>query len=187
MPASGAIDLSSFAAWAIAAVAAVAVLTDLRSGRIPNWLTLPALGAGLVFSAATGGWQGLGLALLAVGCALVLLGWMFAIRVMGGGDVKLLMALSAWSTPKFAVESALLSVLLGGLMAVVILLVRGRMGGFVRKMHAFILSVIVKDLELATPKFDRNLTMPYGVAIAAAAVWTIWAWPLRKWVELPWS
>ena len=40
-------------------VTAVAAVTDLRSGKVPNWLTLPALAAGPALWGMLGGWSGL--------------------------------------------------------------------------------------------------------------------------------
>ena len=46
---------------------------------------------------------------------------------------------------------------------------------------------LVKELEVVAPRFDSTLTMPYGIAIAIASVWTVFDWPLRKWGMLPWG
>jgi prepilin peptidase CpaA len=73
-----------------------ALVTDCRDRRIPNLLTLPAVLAGLMFHAGTGGPVG---ALWALKGALfggVLLIIPFALGGMGGGDVKLLAAAGAW-------------------------------------------------------------------------------------------
>lgn len=72
-------------------------------------------------------------------------------------------------------------------MAAAILLLRGKMLAFIHKMRTFLMSLIVKELEVVKPRFDSTLTMPYGLAIAVAAVWTILDWPLRKWGMLPWA
>lgn len=83
--------------WACVFVVAAGTLTDLIYRRIPNWITLPAVLAALVYNGSTGDWaDGIqaSLAGLAVGCALLLPP--FAMGGMGGGDVKLLGALGAW-------------------------------------------------------------------------------------------
>jgi prepilin peptidase CpaA len=75
---------------AIAALSAVAAITDLVRGRIYNWLTVPAFLAGIAYSAHLSGWNGALQAVLGAATGLLLYGWMFAIRMIGGGDVKLL-------------------------------------------------------------------------------------------------
>lgn len=76
-------------------LAAAAAFFDHRTGRIPDALTLGALGAALVVSAAAGGVRaGLASLLGALIVALVPLG-LHAMGGIGGGDVKLLAALGA--------------------------------------------------------------------------------------------
>jgi len=79
----------------VAAFTAAAAVWDMRHRRIPNALTLPVFGLGLVYQAFHG-WSsladaGLGF-LLGFGTLFVL--WM--IGGGGGGDVKLMGALSVW-------------------------------------------------------------------------------------------
>ncbi|MGH9518346.1 MAG: prepilin peptidase, partial [Terriglobales bacterium] len=70
----------------------VAALWDLRTRTIPRWLTLPALGAGLVWHAAAGGFfSALAAAGLGLGLGLLLL----SLGAFGGGDAKWLAALGA--------------------------------------------------------------------------------------------
>jgi prepilin peptidase CpaA len=111
---------------------------------------------------------------------------MFWLGVMGGGDVKLLMALGAWGGLAFTEEVAVLGVLLGGALAVALLASRGRLLAFIGKMRRFLLTVFVKELELELPKVDRKLTMPFGIPIAAAAIWSAVAHPLLSWGFRPW-
>ena len=46
-----------------AAVVAIACASDVRSRRIPNWLTLSGAAAGILLHAATGGFAGVGVSL----------------------------------------------------------------------------------------------------------------------------
>ena len=80
-------------------VAVVAAGWDLKTRRIPNRLTFGAAIAGLAYHVLTGGLAGLGQSAggLAVGLAVFMIP--FALRGMGGGDVKLMAALGAWIGP----------------------------------------------------------------------------------------
>ena len=93
-------DLQSPETWillaCVAAFTVTAAVTDFRTRRIPNWLTLTAFVLGVCFQAWRGGWAGLGAAGLAflVGFGLFFVLWL--IGGGGGGDVKLMGALSVW-------------------------------------------------------------------------------------------
>lgn len=83
--------------WCMLALAcAVASFTDLRRMVIPNWLTLPLIGAGLLYGGIVGGWTGLGGAALGIVAA----GGVFVFNYLttggGAGDAKLMMGLGAW-------------------------------------------------------------------------------------------
>ena len=79
-------------------LAAAAAFFDLRTGKIPNRLTFSGLGAGIVLSCILfpgGAFQGLLGSLLGAGLPFLLLFLPFCLRMIGAGDVKLLMALGA--------------------------------------------------------------------------------------------
>jgi prepilin peptidase CpaA len=102
----------------------VAVYTDLRTRRIPNWLTgaIAAAGFGLAFGGgAVSPLQAL-LGLLA-GLALMMPG--HVIGATGAGDVKLLAAVGAVVGPDMALRAFLYSAVTGGVFAVVVAARRG--------------------------------------------------------------
>lgn len=165
----------------VIATGAIASATDLARGKIYNWLTLPMLLAGVVFSTVWDGWSGLGSSLAGAGLGLLLYGWMFFTGFMGAGDVKLLMVFGAWGGAQYVTRVGLLGVFLGGAMALVFLLLKGRLGALLRKLYRFVLSVIVKEMVLEMPQVDKKLTMPFGVSISAAAIWLLLEDPLKKW------
>lgn len=94
--------ISSFL-FAAVALTALASVYDLKTGHIPNWLTLGGLAAGLVAHAVAGyvrgGPHGAAMAALgALGGALVCGAGpaiVFAVGGIGGGDVKLFAAVGA--------------------------------------------------------------------------------------------
>ncbi len=82
----------------------VALVWDLRTRRIPNWLTVSAFAAALVFHTVagalaagwSGAWAGLGTSLAGFGAGFGLLLILWLVGGGGGGDVKLMGALGAW-------------------------------------------------------------------------------------------
>src|SRR5688572_22856812 len=83
----------------------IAAFTDLRRRKIDNWLNAAiALGAPLYWVATGMTLYDIGIQLaVALGTFIVLAG-LFAIRAMGGGDVKLLTALALWIQPMWFLE-----------------------------------------------------------------------------------
>jgi prepilin peptidase CpaA len=148
-------------ALAILFLAIAASFTDVARGRIFNWLTIPMALFALVFAFATQGFSGLAHALLGMGLGLLLYGWMFFFRMMGGGDVKLLMAFGAWGGIQFVEQVAIMGILLGGVMALAMI-------GFKAKQ---------------AEKTTKKQMMPFGVPITIAAVWVQFGHPVEYLAE----
>jgi prepilin peptidase CpaA len=75
----------------------VAAATDVAARRIPNWLTIPMLATGLAYSTLQRGPWGL---LDSLAAALILAlpyVFLFVYARGGGGDVKLMAAVGAWT------------------------------------------------------------------------------------------
>jgi prepilin peptidase CpaA len=168
--------------FAILLISVIAIMTDLIWGRIFNVLTLPSALLGLIASVHFLGWtEGLTQSILGLFAGLILYGWLFGLRIIGGGDVKLLMAFGAWGGYQYAFQVALLGLLLGGVFSVFILLFKGKLFGFFKRMQSFLISVIVKELDVEPLRVDKNLTMPFGIPISLAAVWITYGHPFEQW------
>jgi prepilin peptidase CpaA len=109
--------MHSVAWWPSVIVLAVATVTDLRSRRIPNWLVLPFLVAGIVVSAVNHGWHGVGQSLMGLALGGLLFGLLCWMGGMGMGDVKLLAAIGAWIGPGQLITALVLTGIAGGVMA----------------------------------------------------------------------
>ncbi|WP_322994777.1 A24 family peptidase [Castellaniella sp.] len=92
---------------ALAAVFLVCILLalawiDAETSFLPDWLTLPLLGTGLlasawgVFATFMDALIGAAVAYLALWCLCQVFLWLRGVQAMGGGDLKLLAALGAW-------------------------------------------------------------------------------------------
>ncbi len=124
--------MHSFAWWPTLIVVGVATITDLRSRRIPNWLVLPFLAAGVVVCAWMHGWRGVGQSLAGAGLGILLFGLFFWMGGMGAGDVKLCAAVGAWIGPNQLLIALLLTGLAGGIMV----LCWAAWSGFLRELFA---------------------------------------------------
>jgi prepilin peptidase CpaA len=156
--------------------ASISAVYDVRSRRIPNFITLPALALGLVLHAVLGGWQQLGTAMAAgLICGLVFFVFYLA-GGMGAGDVKLMMAAGSLAGLSLVGHLLILTALAGGAMAIALALYRGQLARTLVNMYT--LAVHHRTMGLTPhPQFnignDRTLRLPYALAIAVGSALTL--------------
>jgi prepilin peptidase CpaA len=166
---------------AVLALGAWAAASDAATRRIPNALTLGAAGVALAFGAAAGGWQGLGWSAAGWLVGLLLFLPLFALRAMGGGDVKLLAAFGAWLGPALVVWVAVYGAIAGGVLALLLVLWRGRLATTIANMWAIVAHwrlAGVTPHPVVTLDNPDAVRMPYALPIALGALATLW---LRVW------
>jgi len=142
-------------------VLVVACYTDLAVKKVYNWLTLPGMLLGLTLHAGFQGLPGLTDSLLGCGLAWIVFGTAYMVGGMGGGDVKLAGAIGALGGVSLAFWSIIYSGLVGGMMALVLLVWQGKLkqGGA---------AAVQGLLRLQSPKpeeIDLKGEVPYGVAM----------------------
>jgi len=157
---------------------AVAAGMDLRYRRIPNALVLTILLLGGIFSLVAVGPVD-ALFRVTEGASVGLLMWFpfWALRMLGAGDVKFFAAAAAWLGPRLALEAALFSAVLGGVIALGWLFSRARP----RDAKALAASVSADSAPANSEKMgsvpdatQRRISLPYGVAMAAGLAVTAW-------------
>lgn len=159
---------------ALIAILSVAVVTDLKAQRIPNFLTLPAILAGLAYHGLTRGLGGLSFAAagLALGLAVMLVPYLLS--VMGGGDVKLMAAVGAWLGVDDLFGAFLFTCLAGGVYALLVLARHRRLPRVLRNIWGtFFVLAATHRFEYAPvpePAGPRLPRLCYGVAIAAGTL-----------------
>lgn len=149
-------------------LALIAGYTDLRRRRIPNWLTVPGLLIGIVTNTVLSGWIGLKASLLGALLGLALLLPFVLLRSLGAGDWKLAGALGAFTGPAVLVDLLLGSVFVAGLMAVALIIYKGRVRETLRNIGHILVSLVTFRLPGARVSLDNpdSLKVPYGVALA---------------------
>jgi len=107
--------MHSFAWWPTVVVLAIATITDLRSRRIPNWLVLPFLVAGIGVSGWFHGWHGVGQSFEGLGLGALIYGILAWKGGMGMGDVKLVAGIGAWIGPEQLMVALVIAAMAGGI------------------------------------------------------------------------
>lgn len=159
---------------AFAAVMALALVHDVRERRIPNWLVLAGLAAGIGLRVAAGAVP-FGMGVAGAALALALTFPLFLLRGMGGGDVKLFAVAGAFLGPLAFLYALVASALIGGAIGLVAALKNG-----------VLLTALLRTRDLASRAATLGrrgermtidtagaITVPYGAAIAlgSLAVW----------------
>jgi prepilin peptidase CpaA len=151
---------------ALVGVLALASLSDVRTRRIPNALTVPSIVLGLVLGGVLFGTDGLVNSAQGLGLGMAIFFPLFFLRWMGAGDVKLMMAIGALKGPEFVFFACLWSAVFGGGLAVYGLMRARRMGLALAHMYYSKLMPQVGGSFMLT-------RIPYAPAIALGTLVTL--------------
>ena len=167
--------------WLVTVTLIVAAVIDGLKLKVPNWITFPMILSGWVYATVTFGWQGLGASLLGTAVGLGLLLPAYAIGGMGAGDVKLLAGVGAWMGTITTIYAFCVSALVGGVIAVAMVLYRRAWEKHRDQFWAILNEVTtIRDPELlsaiAAERKKSMLLLPYGIPIALGSIaYFIWA------------
>ena len=136
---------------ALVVLLVIASVTDWRTRTIDNWLNIAiAIGAPLWWWAnGISLWPDVAIIVAQAVFAFGVFAAMFALGAMGGGDVKMIGALALWFPPFQFLHLISMMAIAGGVLTVVMLICH--------KIH----------------KFEGRPEIPYGIAIAFAALWEV--------------
>lgn len=170
--------LETLCAVSTSIVVVAAIITDLRSRRIPNVLTFTAFGLALLVRVYFQGWLGLGIALCGAVVAPGVLLLMHMGRGLGMGDIKLAAAVGAFLGPMLALVSMIAAMVAGGILAIALLMRRGQLMAEFFSLCLiglpFVKARKSADQPAAAPAgAETALTMPYGVAIGIGSLATL--------------
>ncbi|MBU6267468.1 MAG: prepilin peptidase [Sphingomonadales bacterium] len=151
---TGSFNFGESISYGLLGLLAIALLfaaaTDIHRRQIDNWLNAAiALAAPLFWWGSGLDGHAIAMQFLSAAITLGVLWGMFALRLMGGGDVKLLAALALWIKPVWFLKLVMLMALLGGA-----------------------LSLVLAAWHLFRRRKDR-ISVPYGVAISGAGLWVL--------------
>lgn len=166
--------MNLYIALPVLAALTVAVITDLRDQRIPNWLTFSLFLAGIALNVAFSGYQGIGFSLKGVGIGLLVMLPPYLLGAMGGGDVKLMAAVGACLGPVDTGMAFLFTGLAGGAYALIVLAGRWDIAARVFKnlwTTLWLVAASRKHSEYAPVTQGEKLPrLCYGLAIAVGTV-----------------
>jgi prepilin peptidase CpaA len=160
-----------------------AAIYDFRYRRIPNWLTVSGVVAGLILnsflyqgtSSSPFGFNGLFFALKGLGLAFLVYVFLYALRAMGAGDVKLMAAVGAIVGWENWFGIFIVTAILGGIVSLILVVARGRL-----QKTLFNVGFILSEMKSGRPAYLKNeeldvknkksLGLPHGAVIAAGCI-----------------
>jgi prepilin peptidase CpaA len=153
----------------------LAAITDLGSRRISNVLVLCGVLSALQLHAQQGDFASLKIWLGGMLTGFFLLLPFYLVRGMAAGDVKLMAMVGAFTGPALALQISLATFLIGGLMALVIVLAKRRLRDVLRNLHCLALHALrkVQGFPVAPSPLPPGASvgsMPYGLAIAVGTL-----------------
>lgn len=152
----------------------LAAWIDWRSFRVPNWLTASGMVWGLTYNSvfADSALSGLGHGLLGLVTGLALLLPLYAIRVMGAGDVKLMAMVGAFLGALATVKAVILVGIAGGLAVLLFTLSNRATRQLATNLKNMTESMVIPGMPLWRPEIAGTSVgkLPYGVSISVGTL-----------------
>ena len=164
-----------------------AAWVDYAQRKVPNWLNAAIAAIGFIVQASFFGWTGIGwgAAGLAVGFALLIVPWLM--HGMGAGDVKLMMAMGVWLGPWLTLVSFVVGAIIGGLVAIIMIVSTGRTIHAMANMQTIMTKV--KRFDTAFGEYGGARTfgstsqlLPYGVPLTVGTIGVLLTYYIGGWL-----
>jgi prepilin peptidase CpaA len=159
----------------LASVLLVAGLTDLRSCKIPNWLTISAMAGGLFSHSLLNGLSGLMFSAKGLGLGLAMFLILYVVGGMGAGDVKLLAAVGSFIGAEGVLSAGIVAMLLGGLYAIAMMVSLWGMRASLEHIATIFKTCVLTGTTfgtLASPKAQPQLR--YALVIGLGTLMSQW-------------
>jgi prepilin peptidase CpaA len=147
----------------------ISAIADLKTQKIPNFVTLPGMLIALAYHTALNGFDGLLFSAAGIGIGIALLIIPYLMGGMGAGDAKLMGAIGGVLGAKAVFYAFLLIAAVGGIYALILIVIyRTEYKGFFRKKYDDLVNFILTRKYIPDTE-ERSKNRPrlcYGLAIA---------------------
>lgn len=147
-----------------------AFITDVRSMRIPNLLSLSAIISGLIVHLCIGGFQGLLSSMSGLSTGFGIMFVLYLAGAVGAGDVKIFGGIGAWTGVLFTVQAMVYSILIAGIIGLAILLWKKQLVQRLGKLILYIFSRVIPGIGFMSPlqsysPLKEGLRFPFMIAV----------------------
>ena len=152
-----------------------AATIDLRSRRIPNWLTFTMITSGIGVNVSSLGPVTFGQSMLGFAAGFALMFLLFALGAIGGGDVKLMAGIGAWMGPEVVLKVFVIAAMIGATIVLTQAIAQRRGRILMRNSAVLAMNLAhigdvgvdhVRETGQASKSVDRPL--PYAVPVLLA-------------------
>lgn len=158
------------------AVAALGAVKDVASSKIPNWLTYGGLLAAIPARFLALGWHGVTASLIGVLAGGGIFFVLFLLGGMGGGDVKLMAAVSAWAGAEQTIMILIATAIAGGIIGLGYMIFRGKVLRTLANTFELLRHHLTSGLR-PHPELNIHepgtLRIPYALAIAIGTLYCL--------------
>jgi prepilin peptidase CpaA len=152
---------------AVAGSGGAGALVDLRTRRVPNWMTLGITALGMTLAAAQLTDRTISGALggFALGLALMLPG--HVIGATGAGDVKLFAAVGSILGPAGIAAAFVYTAIFGGALALTVAVLRGRLNHTLQETATLVVTGGANVAQIERPSADNRFAYAPAIALGA--------------------
>jgi prepilin peptidase CpaA len=159
-----------------------AAVIDIRSHRIPNWLTFSVAVLAVLYHTGTKGFEGFLFSIEGVGVGIAVLIIPYLIGGVGAGDAKLMGAVGGLLGPEGVFMAFLFTALIGGIYALVLLAFNGILKETAKRYGAILKTFIFtqKFIYVSPSEKEKRPKLCYGIAIALGTTLSV-AFSIKNW------
>jgi len=148
-----------------------AISMDLYKEKIPNKLSLLAIFCGFAINAYYAQLSGVLMATLGFALAFILLFPTFLFRILGAGDVKLMMGIGALMGPELLFSSLIYGIVAGAGTSLLLILWKTGFSGVWKTMRRYWDCLYLRSYFKPEPGEAAGQTVPYAPALAIGWLW----------------
>ncbi len=159
----------------------LAVISDLRSYKIPNALIVTGIGMGILYAGYRAGWNGLLDSIAGIGLPVALLFILFQLRMLGAGDIKLFAVIGGMIGHQ-VLDVMLYSFLAGGILSAIQMVVHrslvSRMKWFWNYIQTCLKARQIIPYECGFYQGNKENTIHFSIAVGIG----YGCWLMERWV-----
>jgi len=159
-----------------------AAVIDIRSNRIPNWLTFSVAVLAVLYHTGMKGLEGFLFSIEGVGVGIAVLIIPYLIGGVGAGDAKLMGAVGGLLGPEGVFMAFLFTALIGGIYALVVLTLNGILKETAKRYGTILKTFIFtqKFIYVSPSEKEKGPKLCYGIAIALGTTLSV-AFSIKIW------